>query len=165
MVELQIGTHLISLEEKVGKLFLGDKEVDVEWKQEKERLYKVKYDSITYMVVVHQIDSEKNEVDLQINGKRGIVKVQSRMEKLLKELGMTQSAEKKLDSLTAPMPGLIKQIHVQEGDQVSEGDALVILEAMKMENVIKATGEGTVLEVVVKENASVEKDALLLRFS
>ena len=63
------------------------------------------------------------------------------------------------------MPGLIHSIMVSPGDQIEKGDSLFILEAMKMENVIKSTGEGIIAEIHVSEKQSVEKNQLLISFA
>jgi biotin carboxyl carrier protein len=62
------------------------------------------------------------------------------------------------------MPGMVLSVSVAEGQQVQKGDPLLVLEAMKMENVIKSPGEGTVKSIAVKAGAAVEKNALLIRF-
>lgn len=62
----------------------------------------------------------------------------------------------------APMPGLLKRIHVAEGDTVSAGDALATLEAMKMENELRAGRAGTIARVAVTEGAKVEGGTLLI---
>jgi pyruvate carboxylase subunit B len=64
--------------------------------------------------------------------------------------------------LRAPMPGLIVQLRVQPGDRVSAGDGLVVMEAMKMENELRAPAGGTVRAVHVSVGAAVEKGALLV---
>ena len=64
--------------------------------------------------------------------------------------------------ITAPMPGNIIEIMVKVGDTVSEGDEVIILEAMKMENPIFAPADGTVKEIKVKEKDAVEADQLLM---
>ncbi|MEL6135773.1 MAG: acetyl-CoA carboxylase biotin carboxyl carrier protein subunit, partial [Bacteroidota bacterium] len=79
--------------------------------------------------------------------------------------GMEHSLSKKLDSLKAPMPGLIHSLKVEAGQEVKKGDPLLILEAMKMENIIKSPGEGVVKEIHVVEKNSVEKNALLITFA
>ncbi|MDA0344728.1 MAG: acetyl-CoA carboxylase biotin carboxyl carrier protein subunit, partial [Proteobacteria bacterium] len=66
-------------------------------------------------------------------------------------------------SLTAPMPGKILKINIKKGSQVSQGEALIILEAMKMEHTIKANTEGTVTEVFVKVGDQVENGADLMK--
>lgn len=64
--------------------------------------------------------------------------------------------------ITAPMPGNIIEIMVKVGDTVSEGDEVIILEAMKMENPIFAPADGTVKEIKIKEKDAVEADQLLM---
>lgn len=62
----------------------------------------------------------------------------------------------------SPMPGVIVNVLVDEGQTISKGETLVILESMKMENELKATRDGVVLEVKVAAGATVEKDAVLV---
>lgn len=62
------------------------------------------------------------------------------------------------------MPGKVLQVLVAQGDDVEEGTPLLVLEAMKMENVIKATAPGKVSSVPVGEGQAVEKGALLVGF-
>jgi biotin carboxyl carrier protein len=64
--------------------------------------------------------------------------------------------------IRAPMPGLLKRVHVAEGAVVKEGDALVTLEAMKMENELRAAHAGTVAQIAVAEGTKVEGGALLI---
>jgi len=61
-------------------------------------------------------------------------------------------------TLLAPIPGLITQIKVKEGESIQQGEGVIILEAMKMENEIRAEASGTVKKIFVKEGFPVEKD-------
>ncbi len=61
----------------------------------------------------------------------------------------------------APMPGLLKQIVVHNGQSVRKGEKLFILEAMKMENIIKAPATGTIQSLEFQEGSAVEKGSLL----
>jgi biotin carboxyl carrier protein len=60
------------------------------------------------------------------------------------------------------MPGLVISILVEEGQEVQKGDSLLILEAMKMENVIKAAGKGVVKSIKVQQKNAVEKNQILI---
>jgi len=64
--------------------------------------------------------------------------------------------------LKAPMPGLVVSVLVDEGDQVSQGDVLVVLESMKMQNELKSPKDGSVFRVRVKDGDNVERKQTLL---
>ncbi len=65
-------------------------------------------------------------------------------------------------TLTAPMPGKVMRLLVKQGESVQEGQGLVVVEAMKMENELKSPKAGTVTEVFAREGAAVEANAKLL---
>jgi len=65
------------------------------------------------------------------------------------------------ETVTAPMPGNILKIVAQQGQKVNEGDVIMILEAMKMENEIVATKSGTIAQIVVTKGATVDTGAAL----
>jgi biotin carboxyl carrier protein len=69
-----------------------------------------------------------------------------------------------MNELKAPMPGLVVDFLVEIGQEVQTGDKLMILEAMKMENVIKASGQGIVKKLNVIKGQSVEKNQILIEF-
>jgi biotin carboxyl carrier protein len=77
---------------------------------------------------------------------------------------MDKLAAGKVNNLKAPMPGLVLRMNVKVGDTVKKGDALLVLEAMKMENVIKAAGDGVVKKITATEKTAVEKGAVLIEF-
>tara|TARA_Y100000991_G_scaffold10742_1_gene7577 strand:- start:284 stop:664 length:381 start_codon:yes stop_codon:yes gene_type:complete len=101
---------------------------------------------------------------IRINGVRREVRVLDERAKLLEKMGMSVSAGSSSGDIKAPMPGKVLQVLVQPGDAVEEGQALLVLEAMKMENMIKAVAAGTVSEVPIAEGEAVEKGALLVGF-
>jgi len=67
--------------------------------------------------------------------------------------------------LLCPMPGLVKAIHVGKGQAVKAGDALAVVEAMKMENILRAERDGTVKTVTAKAGDSLAVDAVILEFA
>ena len=67
-------------------------------------------------------------------------------------------------SIISPMPGAIVSVHVAPGDKVVEGQTLAIIEAMKMQNVIKSEIEGVIEQVNIKAGDSVAVDELLIQF-
>lgn len=67
-------------------------------------------------------------------------------------------------SIISPMPGTIVQVFVKEGDTIVDGQDLCIIEAMKMQNIIKAEIDGVIDKVNIKAGDSVAVDALLIEF-
>ena len=92
------------------------------------------------------------------------VDILSDLDVLIKEMGFEIGATKRVNDVKAPMPGLILEISVKEGQEVKEDDPIIILEAMKMENVIKSPGEGKVSKIHVSEKENVEKNQVLISF-
>ncbi len=66
------------------------------------------------------------------------------------------------DTVSAPMPGLVRVILARTGQEVSKGDALIVLEAMKMEHTLSAPKDGVIAEILTVENAQVDAGAILL---
>lgn len=68
-------------------------------------------------------------------------------------------------NVAAPMHSRVVKILVKEGDEVGEGESVVVVEAMKMESELKSSVSGTVKEIRVSEGETVEKDAVLVALS
>ncbi len=77
---------------------------------------------------------------------------------------MNNAASGKLGDLKSPMPGLVIKILVKEGDEIKKGDSLIVLEAMKMENMLKAQGDGIVKAIKVQPGNAVVKGEILISF-
>lgn len=121
-------------------------------------------DNKSYSVEVVSVDAQTKSFCFKINGKKYVVDLKDKFDLLLEKMGMNNSAANKINSIKAPMPGLIIDLRVKEGDHVKAGDPLLILEAMKMENVIKAAGDSVVKSLKVKKGESVEKNQVLIEF-
>ena len=66
--------------------------------------------------------------------------------------------------LVCPMPGLVVAIHVKEGQQVTAGEALCVVEAMKMENILRAERDATVAEILAQPGDSLAVDDVIMEF-
>jgi biotin carboxyl carrier protein len=118
----------------------------------------------SYRAEVVKTDTATKSFVLKINGNIYSVALKDKFDLLLEKMGMNNGSAGKVNSVKAPMPGLIIDLRVKEGDKVMPGDALLILEAMKMENMIKAAAESIVKSVKVKKGDSVEKNQVLIEF-
>lgn len=112
-----------------------------------------------------RFDRENRQVVLRTGPHKFSVQVREPIDLLLEKLGMKDAGKRRMNQLKAPMPGLVTRILVKEGDEVKQGDPLLVLEAMKMENIFKAAGDGIVKAIRVSEKQAVEKGAELINFA
>ena len=106
----------------------------------------------------------KKEMILNVNNQEVEVKATDHMDQILEKLGMNITQSDMLKEVKAPMPGTVLNVLVKEGGEVQSGSQLLILEAMKMENVIKASGDGVVSKIHISEKENVEKNQVLISF-
>jgi len=118
----------------------------------------------SFSAEIVKADVQTKSFSIKINGGIYVVALKDKFDLLLEKMGMNNGMTNKVNNVKAPMPGLIIDLKVCDGDQVRSGDPLLILEAMKMENIIKASGDGTVKSVKVKKGESVEKNQVLIEF-
>ena len=117
------------------------------------------------LVSVKEVNHELKRYQIQIDGRTYQVQISDAVDQQILKMNLKSKKSNQLKELRAPMPGLVRQVNVQVGDQVDSGDALFILEAMKMENVLKSPVNGLVSDLFVKPGESVEKNQILLSFS
>tara|TARA_B110000503_G_scaffold136700_1_gene219548 strand:+ start:711 stop:1241 length:531 start_codon:yes stop_codon:yes gene_type:complete len=118
----------------------------------------------SYSVEVVGSDEMKKIFDLKVNNNIYTAKVEDRFDLLLQQLGMDNLTSNVAKELKAPMPGLVLKIEVEVGQSIKEGEALVVLEAMKMENVLKSPADVIVKSIAVTEGNAVEKNQVLIEF-
>ncbi|MFC5193033.1 acetyl-CoA carboxylase biotin carboxyl carrier protein subunit [Algoriphagus aquatilis] len=110
------------------------------------------------------IDHDTKSLQVRLGYQTATLELKDRFDLLLEKMGITNSGTGSLKEIKAPMPGLILDLKVNAGDVVKKGDVVLILEAMKMENIIKSPGDGVVKEVKVNLKQSVEKNQVLIQF-
>ncbi|MBL6872499.1 MAG: acetyl-CoA carboxylase biotin carboxyl carrier protein subunit [Flavobacteriales bacterium] len=141
-------------------------EDDISWDciEVKDGQFQIIYKNKSYLADVVRLDTSKKEVCLQINNRLYDVVLKDKYDDLLNQMGLDTASNKKDNEVRAPMPGQVLDILVKAGDTINEGDGLIVLEAMKMENIIKSTRNGIVQKVHAKKSNSVEKNAVLIVF-
>lgn len=109
-------------------------------------------------------DPETKTMQIRLGSKVATVTVKDKNDLLLEKLGLNIQNSGVVKDIKAPMPGLILELKVKPGDEVKKGDVVLILEAMKMENIIKSPGDGIVQALPVSLGQSVEKNQILIQF-
>lgn len=118
----------------------------------------------SFSIVLDDYSPDSKKYTFKIAGQAIEVTEQSEFDLLLKELGISSGGTKKLKEIKAPMPGLVLNVLVSEGQEVSEGDVIVILEAMKMENVIKSSTGARVKSIRVNKGDTIDKGGIMVTF-
>lgn len=116
-----------------------------------------------YIAELVYSDFERKVMHLKLNGRTYEVSMADHYDLLVKKLGLSVASSTKVNEVKAPMPGLVLEVAVEAGQTVQKGDALLILEAMKMENVIKSIGDGIVKDILIEKGAAVDKGQLLIQ--
>lgn len=117
------------------------------------------------IVYINEIDHELKRYQIQIDGRSYQVQLSDVVDQQILAMNLKSKKSNQLKELRAPMPGMVRQVNVGVGSQVDLGDSLFILEAMKMENLLKSPVNGIVSDLYVKPGESVEKNQILLSFS
>ena len=138
----------------------------VEWDFVKidNRNYHIIRNNKSYHAELIIMNFKQKKLALNINGRIYSVEVKDKLDLLLEKLGINGSSLSIVKQVKAPMPGLILSINAVEGKKVKKGDGILILEAMKMENIIKSPSDGIIKKVNVSEGDSVEKNQVLVQF-
>ena len=142
--------------------------------------YKVTVDGETYSVKIGRVTD--HTVDVTLNGNSYTVEVEASHRKPSKTPRLERKRVVKTASgapertsppevvasagegdVTSPLPGKILKLLVREGQAVTEGETVAIMEAMKMENEIEAPVSGSVSEIMVKEGDNILENALIMR--
>lgn len=116
----------------------------------------------SYMAQVMKIDRDTKTVTVSIDQQEYEVVIEEPIDQLLAAMGMKDALVRKINDIRAPMPGLVLKVLVEPGQAIKKGDPVLILEAMKMENVFKAMADAVVKEVRATEQKAVEKGEVLL---
>ncbi|MEJ6490992.1 MAG: acetyl-CoA carboxylase biotin carboxyl carrier protein subunit [Flavobacteriales bacterium] len=145
-----------------GKELVGAGGATLKW--EDRKYFTLEYKGQVYNGEILNENTENNVLDIKINHRVFQVKKQGPLDNLIASLGMDKPKIKKLKELTAPMPGRIVSLAVQVGQALEVGSEILSLEAMKMENVLKAEGVGIVKAILVKSDQVVDKGMVLIEF-
>jgi pyruvate carboxylase subunit B len=126
-------------------------------------IHLVRLDNTVHRVAVQKGD-RRGRYTLWMNGFRYEVEALDERTRAIQELTAARSGPVGPAPVSAPMPGLVVRIYVHEGEQVVAGQAVIVIEAMKMENELRAVADGTVKKVRAAPGHAVEKGAVLVEF-
>lgn len=115
--------------------------------------------------VAFQVRMALNGVQLQHGGTSALLRVLTQRESELDALMPKKTEADTSKALICPMPGLVKSLAVQVGQEIKAGEVLCIVEAMKMENVLRAERDAKIILIHAKEGESIAVDAVIMEFA
>lgn len=149
--------------EQIGEDWILDgNKVDFDIQPQPNGLISILYNNKSYSAFIEDVDFKKKQLTVSIDGSKSAILISEPMDQLLASMGLDMSALQKAEPIKAPMPGMILKVLVEPGQQIAKGDGLLVLEAMKMENVLKASSDAVVKSINIKEQTAVEKGAVLI---
>lgn len=156
----RIGGNEYEIEFDDGKLYVNGEPLEVDLRQSgAPELYSMLFNGRSYELL---IEAERFRYGVTIRGDRYDVLVEDeRQRRLTPKREVPELPEDELP-VTAPIPGLVVKVLVEAGDEVKEGQPLIVLEAMKMENEIRAARDGMVKEVRTAPGQRIEQNGLLV---
>lgn len=111
---------------------------------------------------IHKADFLNKKYTVKVKNNTYQIGISNQLDLLIEDMGLSLGQAQVINDIKAPMPGLILDVNISEGDEVKEGDYLLVLEAMKMENTLTAPRDGVVKAISVKKGQTVEKNQLLI---
>jgi len=119
-------------------------------------------DGKKHIARVDSVSSDGKQFKIRAAGQYFMVDVKTELDQLMDRMGLADYDTQVIGNIEAPMPGRVLEVKVDVGDDVEEGTPLMVLEAMKMENILCATGTGKIERILVKQGATVDKGELLI---
>ncbi|MEX0779160.1 MAG: acetyl-CoA carboxylase biotin carboxyl carrier protein subunit [Balneolales bacterium] len=153
-------TYSLEFNETLSNVEVNGTKHDIKFLQISNGRHLLRLGRKTYLI--DNISKTGSKIDFTLNSKWFDVNVKDEQAILLDKMGFQGALSGGGDNLIAPMPGKILNVMVTVGDQVKQCDPLIILEAMKMENELKAPIDGTISAIQVETGKSVDKKAILI---
>jgi len=152
------------IDKKEAQIIINEKPLNVDISDLGKNLSNVIYGNKSFNTEVVELNRAEKFCIVKVNGNTYKVDVEDQFDILLKQLGLDNLVQNKVAEIKAPMPGLVLNVKVTEGDEIKKGDNLLILEAMKMENILKSSADGVIKKILVKQGDKVEKNQILIQF-
>lgn len=161
--------YFVRVGDDVHEVIIDGESISVDGETFRARIEGIAGTPLQLLAVDHEVHrclvrrgEGRGQYELSLDGHRFSIEALDERARAIRELSGASARAAGPAHLVAPMPGLIVRVSVGEGDQVRAGQGLVVMEAMKMENELRATAAGKVKRIAVAPGSAVEKGAMLL---
>ncbi len=165
MYQIKINEKQFAVKRDKTGLMVNDEIINPDIAKVGDAAYHVINNNTSYNIEIVEFDSAEKTAAIKVNGNIYQLAAKDQFDILLEQLGLNNLKAGTVGDLKAPMPGMVLKVLVNENDSVQKGDSLFVLEAMKMENIIKAPADAMVKIIKIVPGDKVEKGQVLISFS
>ncbi|SDE57320.1 biotin carboxyl carrier protein [Mucilaginibacter pineti] len=165
MYQLKVnGKYDFETDRPDGELLINGANIIADVKHINGGLYHIIQNNASYNVEVVGFNNAEKTAEIKVNNNTYTITAKDQFDLLLDKLGLSSLNSTRISEIKAPMPGMVLKIFAAEGDEIKKGDNLFVLEAMKMENIIKSPADVTIKKIKIKPGDKVEKGQILIEF-
>lgn len=148
-----------------GRILVNDKPLEADIKLISPGIFHIIYMHRSFSAELIDLSIPEKRCSVRINSNIYSLTVTDQFDELLSRLGMDNMNKTKVSDLKAPMPGMVLKVLAAAGEEVKKDSGLLVLEAMKMENIIKAPADLVIRSVKVNPGDKVEKNQVMMVFN
>jgi len=165
MLKIKVNNKFnFEVESNNGDITIDGQAIDKDLVRIDNRTFHIIHKGKSYHAELVSINRDDKTCAVKVGTNIYSMQITDHYDELLHQLGMDNLTANKISEIKAPMPGLVIRILASEGDQVEKGGNLFVLEAMKMENVIKSVSDVKIKSIKVKAGDKVEKNQVVMVF-
>jgi biotin carboxyl carrier protein len=165
MLKIKVNNKFnFEVESNNGDITIDGQAIDKDLVRIDNRTFHIIHKGKSYHAELVSINRDDKTCAVKVGTNIYSMQITDQYDELLHQLGMDNLTANKISEIKAPMPGLVIRILASEGDQVEKGGNLFVLEAMKMENVIKSVSDVKIKSIKVKAGDKVEKNQVVMVF-
>jgi biotin carboxyl carrier protein len=165
MLKIKVNNKFnFEVESNNGDITIDGQAIDKDLVRIDNRTFHIIHKGKSYHAELVSINRDDKTCAVKVGTNIYSMQITDQYDELLHQLGMDNLTANKISEIKAPMPGLVIRILASQGDQVEKGGNLFVLEAMKMENVIKSVSDVKIKSVKVKAGDKVEKNQVVMVF-
>jgi len=165
MYKVKVNNHqTFDIETRDNNLRVNGSAIHLDTVRLSQSQFHVIHNNRSYNIEIVDEDKAGKSMAIKVNGNLHQVLLEDQFDRLLKRLGLDNMSGAKVKDIKAPMPGLVLSIIAREGQEIKKGESLLVLEAMKMENILKSPADGVIQKISVDIGDKVEKNQVLITF-
>ncbi|PKV51970.1 biotin-dependent enzyme [Aquimarina sp. MAR_2010_214] len=153
---------------KVNKVFdfeLTEEDISkIDMVSNSKSTHHILQNNTSFHTEIVQSDFNSKKYTVKVNNNSYQVNITNELDTRIAAMGFSIGSSKQVNAIKAPMPGLLLDVQVEIGQEVKEDDPLLILEAMKMENLILSPRDGVIKSITATTGDAVDKGQLLIEF-